>query len=255
MLWHKTWLETRSRFLIGLILLLLSAAGTVVIWPRLVELLPLASNLQAKGEIGRRIREAIDLSREYHGYVWSHWFGQNMMELGTVLAVLLGTGGLLSQSSKGTALFTLSLPVSRNRLLGVRAATGLAEFLVLAIAPSLLIPILSPAIGKTYGVGDTLIHGMCVFIAGAVFFSLAFLLSTIFTDLWRPLLIPLFAAAVIGGCELLFRGLSPYGIFQVMSGEVYFRNGQLPWLGLLACAAASAAMLYGATINIARRDF
>ena len=52
----------------------------------------------------------------------------------TLFAVLLGTGGLLSQASGGGALFTLSLPVSRNRLLGVRAATGLAELLVLALS-------------------------------------------------------------------------------------------------------------------------
>ena len=44
--------------------------------------------------------------------------------------MLLGTGGLLSQAIGGGALFTLSLPVSRERLLGVRAATGLAELAV-----------------------------------------------------------------------------------------------------------------------------
>jgi hypothetical protein len=40
-----------------------------------------------------------------------------------------------------------------------------------------------------------------------------------------------------------------------MSGEVYFRGGGLPWLGLLASATASATMLYAATRNIARQDF
>jgi hypothetical protein len=40
-----------------------------------------------------------------------------------------------------------------------------------------------------------------------------------------------------------------------MSGEDYFRNRQLPWLGLLASAAISAAMLYGAAINVERRDY
>jgi hypothetical protein len=40
-----------------------------------------------------------------------------------------------------------------------------------------------------------------------------------------------------------------------MSGEIYFRDGRLPWLGLLASAAASAAMLYAATKSIARQDF
>ena len=31
MLWYKSWLETRWRFLIGLVLLMLSACGTVLL--------------------------------------------------------------------------------------------------------------------------------------------------------------------------------------------------------------------------------
>ena len=151
--------------------------------------------------------------------------------------------------------FTLSLPASRNRLVGVRAATGLAELLVLAVVPSLLLPILSPAIGQTYGLGDALVHSACLFIAGAVFFSLAFLLSTVFGDVWRPLLIVLCLAMVLAIFEQFFRDLSRYSLFRVMSAEIYFRGGGLPWLGLLASAAVSGVMLYAAARNIARQDF
>jgi hypothetical protein len=40
-----------------------------------------------------------------------------------------------------------------------------------------------------------------------------------------------------------------------MDGETYFQTGGLPWLGLLACAAGSAAMIYAAVLNLERRDF
>jgi hypothetical protein len=255
MLWYKSWEETRWRFLIGLVVLMCSAVGTVVAYPQLVKLLPLAPRLDLSGEIGRRVTEAIELAREYRGYVWSQWFRQNMMQMWALFAVLLGTGGLLSQASGGGTLFTLSLPATRNRLLGVRAATGLAELLVLAFIPSLLLPVLSPAIGQAYGIGDALIHSACMFLAGAVFFSLAFLLSTVFSDIWRPPLIVLCGAAVLALCEPVLPGLSRYSLFRVMSAEVYFRGGGLPWLGLFASAAVSVAMLYAATRNIARQDF
>ncbi len=255
MLWYKSWLETRWRFLIGLVLLIFSAASTVLAYPEVIKLLPLVPKLDLSGEIGRRVTESIEQVRDYRGYVWSQWFLKNMPQMWGLFAVLLGTGGLLSQASGGGALFTLSLPASRNRLLGVRAATALAELLVLALVPPLLLPVLSPTIGQSYGVGDALIHGACLFIAGAVFFSLAFLLSTVFTGVWRPLLIVLCVATVLALFEQVFRDLSRYSLFRVMSAEVYFRGGGLPWRGLLASAAASAAMLYGATINIARRDF
>ena len=74
-------------------------------------------------------------------------------------------------------------------------------------------------------------------------------------DIWRPLVIALVAAITIGLCEQFFRDQVPYGIFRLMSAEVYFRNGQVPWMGLLAAVAASAAMLYAAALNLVRRDF
>ena len=252
MLWYKSWLETRWRFLIGLGLLMCSAAGIVLTYPKVMKLMPLVPMLDVGGEIGRRIRESAELAREYRGYVWSQAFRQNLAQTGTLFAVLLGTGGLLSG---GAALFTLSLPVSRPRVLGIRAAAGLAELLVLMVVPSLLIPLLSPAIGETYSVTNALVHGVCLFIAGATFFSLALLLSTVFNDVWRPLLIALVVAIVLALCEQAFPDLSRYGIFRVMSAEDYFRAGEVPWQGLLVSAAASAAMLYGAAFSIARRDF
>ena len=255
MLWYKSWLETRSRFLIGLALLVCSAGATVFTYPKVVELLAMVPAIDTGGEIGRRIREAAALAREYRGYVWSQWYAQNLIQLWTIFAVLLGTGGLLAQTSGGGALFTLSLPASRTRLTTVRAATGLAELAVLALAPSLLLPVLSPGVGQTYAVSDALAHAFCLFVAGAVFFSLAFLLSTVFNDIWRPLLIALFVAGILAIAEMFAGEGSHFGLIHVMNGERYFRGGGLPWTGLFVSVALSASMLYGAAINLARRDF
>jgi hypothetical protein len=255
MLWYKAWLETRWRFAIGLALLMLSAVAAVIAYPRVMQLLPLVPAVRAGGELGRRIREAADLMRDYRGYVWSQWLRQSMTNMLALFAVLLGTGGLLSQASGGGTLFTLSLPVSRNRLLGVRAATGLAELAALAFVPPLLLPLLSPAVGESYGIGDALVHGACFFVAASVLFSMACLLSTVFNDVWRPALIVCGLAAALGISEPFLGGASRYSLFGVMDGEMYFRGGGLPWLALLVSAAVSLAMLYAATRNIARRDF
>ena len=170
-------------------------------------------------------------------------------------AVLLGTGGLLSQASGSGALFTLSLPVSRNRLLAVRTATGLAELAALAFVPILMLPLISPAVGGHFGIVDALVHGACLFVAGSVLLSLASLLSTVFHDTWRPVLIACACAAVLGIAEAFFGTMARYSLFGVMSGETYFRDGGVPWLGLLASAAVSAAMLFAASRNLARQDF
>jgi hypothetical protein len=255
MLWYKAWIQTRWRFLIGLALLACSAAGVVFTYPRVVELMQQLPPIDAGSMLGRRIQEAVELAREYRGYVWSSGFAKNLSQLGTLFAVLLGTGGLVSRSSGGGTLFTLSLPASRERLLGVRAAAGLAQWLALALTAALAIPLFSPAIGESFGVGSALIHGLCLFFGGAVFYSVAVLLSTVFEDVWRPLLLALLAAVLLGMPEQFVRDLSRYSIFGVMSGETYFRTGSVPWAGLLASAVFSAALLFAAARNLARRDF
>jgi hypothetical protein len=167
--------------------------------------------------------------------------------------VLLGTGGLLSHSSG--ALFTLSMPVSRRDLVGVRAAAGLTELLVLAAAPAIVVPMFSPAVGESYPLGSALIHALCLFAAATIFFSFTMLLSTAFMDMWRPLLIALGIAAVIGIAEGFARDFARYGVFGLMSGEIYFRTGAVPWAALIGSGVLSGLMLYFAAINIERRDF
>ena len=71
----------------------------------------------------------------------------------------------------------------------VRAGSGLAQWFALAIVSSLAIPLSSPAIRESYPVAAALVHGVCLFAGGAMIYSLALLLSTMFGDLWRPWLI------------------------------------------------------------------
>jgi len=252
MLWYKSWLETRWRFLIGLALFVLSAGGIVIAYPQVMKLLSSTSELDTSGPLGQRIKEGVELARDFRGYIWSQWFRQNLVQMATLFAIILGSGGPYAHRSE---LFTLSLPVSRQRLVGVRAGAGLAELLVMVVVASLVIPLMSPGVGQSYGVGSALMHALCAFIASAAFFSLATLLSTSFSDIWRPLLIACAAAVVLWLADQVLRDLSPYSIFTLMNGEKYFRSGQLPWVGLVVAASLSSAMLYGAVVNIERRDF
>jgi ABC-2 type transport system permease protein len=253
MLWYKAWLETRWRFAIGFVLAVCSAVSVVLIYPSILKLVPMGSSIDSSGELGRRVRETAELSREFRGYVWVQWCRQNLSQAATLFAVLLGSGSLLAPG--GAALFTLSLPVSRGRVALVRAATGLAELFAIVFASTLLVPLVSPAIGEHYGVGSALVHAVCAFVASGLFFSLAFLISSEFSDIWRPLLVTLAVAFVANLAEQILRLSARYGIFGVMSGETYFRAGTVPWIALSLMAAASAAMLYGAARNLAHRDF
>jgi hypothetical protein len=255
MLWYRSWLETRWRFVIGAALLPLSAAGSVLAYPRVIKLLPLASQVDPNDAIGQRVLEAAQVMATYRGYIWAQWFAQNMTQQWTLFAVLLGTGGLLAQTSGGGALFTLSLPVTRDRVVGARALIGLAELFVLAVVPSLLIPLLSPAVAQRYSVVDALAHAAFIFVGGSLFFSLAFFFSSVFHDVWRPLLIVVGVCIVLGLVDAVVRDTSRFSPFGLMNGESYFRGEGMPWIGLLVSVVVSSVLLFAAIRNIARQDF
>src|SRR5262249_20840537 len=159
----KAWLESRWRFLIGFALLAVLACGVVFEYPTAVKLRQTIGSIDAgSGVTSRLIREALEAERDYRGFVWWQWFRQNLVQTWTLFAVLLGSGGLLAHASGDGVLFTLSLPISRRVLFGTRAGTGLAQLFVLALVPSLLIPLLSPGVGERYAVGSVVAHGLCL---------------------------------------------------------------------------------------------
>jgi ABC-2 type transport system permease protein len=253
MLWHKAWRETRWRFIIALIILILNTGSLVFTFAGTKALLEQFDQTpQALGAFEAVIRQAAEDQRTFRGFMWYQSFHHNLTSLGVLFAILLGCGGLLSESSKGSALFTLSLPVSRKQLLGARAGAGLAELFALSMVPALVIPLLAPAVGQQFTLADALVHGLCLFTVAAVFFSLASFLSTLFGDVWRPLLIGLAIACAIAFLSFVIPQLR---IFSVMSGESYFRTGSLPWAGLLTSAVIATALLYSAAETLERRDF
>ena len=256
MLWYRSWSESRWRFAIGMIVLTLSAFSIIQTYRQVTALAPmLPAAIDGSSELGRQILENAALAREYRGYIWSQWFRQSLSNTWTFFAVILGCVGILSQTSRDATLFTLSLPVSRRRIMVIRAATGLAQLTAMAVVPSLAIVLLSPTVGERYSIEAALVHSVLFAAAGSVFFSLAFLLSTVWTDVWRPALIALCVAIVIALCEQASSEFARFGIFRVMSGEDYFRGHGVPWIGLTIATALSTLLLWAGTINIERRDF
>ena len=254
MLWYKSWLDTRSRFLIALIVLLVFACGTVLSFPKVRELVAAVepAAVTADESLRQEIEESREALRTFRGYAWSQWFAGNFPTLLVLVAALLGSGSPLVKSGSG-ALFSLALPASRGRWIGTRAGLGLAELFVVALAPSLLLVALAPFVGEQLELSETIVYGLSAFVGASVFFSVAMFWSTVFNDVWRPLLFTcLVWIATVAIGAVLPEGR---GIFAAMMGETYFYDGTLPWAELLLSAAAAPALVYAAAANVARRDF
>jgi hypothetical protein len=257
MLWYKSWLDTRWRFLLGLVILFVFACGTVMSFSTVQQL---AATLQPGAVVGnaslqQELQESLEMIRTFRGYAWSEWFAANLTALPgllTLFAALLGSGSPLVKSRSG-ALFSLALPVSRGQWIGSRAVTGLAELFVGALVASVAVAMVAPLVGEQFAVAEAIVYGLCAFVGASLFFAAAVLFSTLFNDVWRPLLLTCLAALAVAMLGVLLP--ENHGLFQAMGGGSYFYDGGLPWAELLISAAAAAGLIYAAAANVARRDF
>src|SRR3954464_8881311 len=98
MLWYKSWLDTRWRFLIGFAVLLVLAIGIIANYSVSASLLPALSGrtVDTTTTTGRLLKEAIQIEQTYRGFVWFQWFRGNLLQTGTLFAAILGSGGVIS---------------------------------------------------------------------------------------------------------------------------------------------------------------
>ena len=255
MLWQHAFLETRWRFLSGLVLCTISAAFVVLGYPQVAATAAgLAQPPAGDTMLGREIAAALEMAKRFDSYVWSQWFQKNGAQLGSFFAVLIGTGGLLSHTT-AARLFTLSLPVSRQQLLGARAAAGLGQVAALSLVPAAVIVVVAPLIAKSFPVLDALAYALCAFAGGAFFFSLAFFFSSMFGSMWPPVVLALCAGAALSALDQITGGSGGFSLLQMMHGESYYYGRGLPWPTLMVSAGVSAALLYAGTRLIDRQDF
>jgi len=238
-LWIKAWMDTRWRFSIGAILFACTTVFIVMEWPTLKSLLPLASNLKVEGFDAREIEAKLQLSRTFGGYIYGNAFQGNLRWMGVVFALLLGIGSLSAPGGR----FLLALPAKRTQWLLSRVFTGLLEIAELCLIPVILLPLLSPAVGESYGFVEGLRSGAALFVYLAVFLGLAALLSSIFEDIWKPLLIGIAVAVVLGMLEYVV----PDSIYSVLSVET--------WSGWLIAALISVGLTYAAVQRLEHQDF
>jgi ABC-2 type transport system permease protein len=172
MLAYKAWCESRVRFLVSAAALAWFCSLFVIFRPG--------------------VHDASQMA--YAEFVADKIYGDGIMQMFMIFVLVLGMGGLLQESARGSVGFTLSLPVTRTRLVAMRAGVGLAETAALALMPALILLIVSPTVHETCPPSVLLLSAQWA-ADGAALFALAFLLSTILAGPY---------AALIASLALLF---------------------------------------------------
>jgi len=165
MLCYKAWRESRTRFAI--------TAATLVGFCLFAVLFRNQNHANA-GLVIPVLRSSVFSER-----VYDLVYDGTAKGMFAILTIFLGLGGLLRERRNRTAIFTLSLPVSRFQLIGTQVVVGVAELAVLALLPALLVPSLSALVHETYPVAEALHFSMLWFACSSIIFATAFLLSVV----------------------------------------------------------------------------
>jgi hypothetical protein len=235
MLWYKAWLETRWRFVFLL-------GSVLMVWLAPLWLPPFGFRLPP-GVFASRIWMAIHLASVLV-YIFA--------------AVFLAGSGVNSQTTyaatsgfHGSMLFTLSLPVSRRRLLLVRAGLG-------ALQTGVLVAIMA---GYTLlqRPGGASVMQAVEYIARAIactmaVYALSVLLACVLDEMWQ------FYAATI--CCIAFYLLqSRFAVVSWLSplrGMTLFSyplTAPMPWAPIIASLALAVVFLCASMLVLQRKEY
>src|SRR5437879_7493274 len=136
MLLYKAWIESRWRFICGAV----AVTALSILFVRLHPILIPQWQAALQDAYAYKPRWLPLGVSDYRFYIWHFLFDFRLQNLWVLFAVVLGFGGLLREHANGTAAFSLSLPVTRNRWFISRVLIPFLETSVLASLPSVVVP-------------------------------------------------------------------------------------------------------------------
>jgi len=234
-LWYKAWLETRSRFLTCLATLSLFCAVFVGHAQTLL-----------RAEWTDDYRRLLFVAQQYIVIIW------------VLAVVLLGMGGIVREKSIGTSSLTLSLPVSRARLLTSRVGLGVVQAIVLGIVPWTTIFLISSHAGMPISISQIGFYLLLLIGGGLAYFAMAILVSSSVEGEYTA---PAVAFGLVLVTAIVFDAwLRPFSLWRLVSGDQSIDRqtyllSHFPWRGTLASLSAAASMLLVSVRIVQRREF
>lgn len=240
----KAWRESRNRYFASLSVLVILVGYAVLSGPQFLE--------------GIAINHP-DEPLTYSGYIWVSLFDFYLQGFWIACAFALGLGGIWRERSTGVATFTLSLPVTRQRLVLTRAIVAIVESFVIALVPCLLIPLFSAMNGHRYPFAQSFTFGLLLAVGGLVFVCFSLLLSSLFEGEYTAFVLGICAIAT-AFFAFKARSIHRWSIFDLMSGARHVDPHtlllkSLPWEGF-SVSLLMSFLLLSASIQIVRsRNF
>ncbi|HEY7898652.1 MAG TPA: hypothetical protein VIC03_09605, partial [Gemmatimonadaceae bacterium] len=240
MLFFKAWKESETRFLLSAATITMLCAAVVL----------LNEQMQHNPElVPHGFRAATYSERVYH-FIYSG----TAKGLFTMLMLFIGLGGLLRESRRGTASFTLALPATRTRIIITQIVVGLLEVVTIAALPLLLIPTLSPLVHHSYPPGESLHFALLWLAGGLMVFAFAFLCSVLLAREYTALVVAylgVFVVPLVARVPLLesyrvnfLMTMGEFGTMHWNPEHTLLLPSPMPWARLLVFVGISIGFLW-----------
>jgi ABC-type transport system involved in multi-copper enzyme maturation permease subunit len=246
MLAYKAWRESRTRFVLGALVLAAVCALFVVF----------------HAEFRRLMGAPGAPASSYGGYIYLRIYESVGRAMFWLIAIVLGLGGLWRERAHGTIGFTLALPVHRWHHAVARAAVGVLQVGTLALVPALIVPACSRLVGASYPWAQALGFALIWAAAGGVVFAFAFAISVVIRSDYVALAVAVLGMRLAASALPRLPGLADADLRRIMTGRgmAYFdaTRAQLiatPWLTAAATALVAIAMIALAVRITARQRF
>jgi hypothetical protein len=230
MLGMKAWLETRWRLVFGFAMVLV-----------------------------------VLLTAQSGGGLHSTEYAHNMIAalslVSTVFAINLAGDGIRTHPAfrrtkglHGSLYFTLPLPVSRLRLLLVRAGTGLLEFAGLTVVSYGLAWILFPLVRGDSSPVDLLELILAAFVCPACFYFVSVLLAIFLDDAWQ-IWGGLLLFGAVRGLSVRFRLPAAFDVMSFAGVSSPLITHQLPWSAMVISLAVSGSLFLAASKIVQSKEY
>lgn len=249
--WALTKKEFASAWLKGLICLAIALA-TGISLPYAFEWL---GKLYLPGNLPGGLRQALDAQlQNYTLFLWSNWYGKNLLQYMLVFALIFGAPSIASEAATGSIGYTLSRPLSRKQILGTKfLASGLWLSLI-AVISTLGLGVATWLYHQPVGWG-LILRGLPGTLAGTLLaLSISFAFSAVVDDSIKAAIFTLAVLAALGWPAFV-PGWARFSYLTYMAAAGPFSVPAWVWWGTGAVAAGVVAVYLLALKLFTSRDY
>ncbi len=242
--------DIKWKLFVAFLVLVASIVLMIILHERLLELLPADMS-----EIPFFISpDMFNNFRDFTNAMWSNLNDQNLPQIGSLLAIILGIGLLAPEIESGTITLLLTNGISRQRVFWTKSILAVGALILLLVVVGILVVPLSSAFGYSLRhfriIPATLVAALGI----AFVFSVSLLISLILKErIWSGIVSAVvFALWSILGFWEATRVFSPF--YHMRARDYFYGDANFPWLAVVGFIAATIAVLLVAERRFAREE-